>query len=936
MPTPTSPPPSPSSSAKPWLVLGAVVLAIAVLSWLSFGRERGEPDPQPSEAAALDSSAEPGGVRRPGGEASEPARSGASGKVVASTGEAIAGAVVTLAPLDPRDEDERGPQTTRSDTAGSWSFTDVEPGRYVLSATAPGFLAGLLPELELRPGADRSGLELRLEPGGHTLSGTVFDKTGGVIEGALVQLTPQSGVLRLRERESIFTLSDEEGRYTLQVPEGRHRVRASHPDYSSASLVLELGEGALSQDFTLTPSAVIEGVVLRERDGAPVPGAEVMWGRERMTILPDGGRVGIRDRGGKVLADADGRFRIRGLSPGLISLTARASALASGAPVQVPVGIAEHVEGVELRLAAAVDVDGRVVAAADGEGIAGARVELMSQLGPGAVAQTDEQGRFTAKGVLPGHYRVLTTAEGWTMPASGPQSLEVGGEPSSLLIELERGLSIRGRVEPPGAAEVAIELRPENVHASGGVMMLGAAHSTQTAAETGTFELTPIQPGRYTLDARTADGRGGSVEVEVGPEGAEGVVIELEQRAIVSGRVEDFDGRAIDDVSVRARKRETGRSLSVVINGRELTALSSPTSTEGRFELAGLSAGAWELEVVDGQSHPLTMDVGPRLELELGEGETKELVLRVEPRDGTIAGTVRDAEGQPVADAWVSAAFVPELTRPDAPKNDGEPGTHSKTRMVMITSDGADTPSTLPPQLTDQDGRFRFEGLRRGDYTISAEFDGGASKAVLEKVRPDAEVSLDLAPLGALEGRVLSNGEPADCIARLIGPSERSVRVRDGKFELDRLEPGAYTVEASAGDGSTSTRVEIEAGETAEVELALERFAKITGVIVDESGQGIAGAEILIGSGSGGRVEITRDGSEPQIFTKDDGSFEAHTAAGERVLLAREPGVPMPILVEPFVVEAGVDLDLGELRKRKMEGMHMEGGPGEGPDPGGP
>jgi hypothetical protein len=155
--------------------------------------------------------------------------------------------------------------------------------------------------------------------------------------------------------------------------------------------------------------------------------------------------------------------------------------------------------------------------------------------------------------------------------------------------------------------------------------------------------------------------------------------------------------------------------------------------------------------------------------------------------------------------------------------------------------------------------------------------------------------------------------------------------VREGKFEVTRLEPGRYTIEVNVPDGSDSASVVVESGATATVDLALERLAKITGKIVDESGAPIAKAEVMLGSGEGGRIEITREHGDPQIFTKDDGTFEVHAAAGSRVLLVHAGGAPMPIVIKPFVVESGEDLDLGELRKQALEGMMMKGGPeGEG------
>jgi hypothetical protein len=144
---------------------------------------------------------------------------------------------------------------------------------------------------------------------------------------------------------------------------------------------------------------------------------------------------------------------------------------------------------------------------------------------------------------------------------------------------------------------------------------------------------------------------------------------------------------------------------------------------------------------------------------------------------------------------------------------------------------------------------------------------------------------------------------------------------------------GSYTIEASAGDGSTSTTVTIEPGKTVEVELSMERFSKITGKVLDKAGNPVAGAELLIGSGSGGRIEIMRDDGDPQYVTEKDGSFEIHAAAGSRVLLVQSPDSPMPIAIKPFTVESGQNLDLGEIRQEEFDGMMMGAKEEMGPPP---
>lgn len=937
-----APPPSSSSSRVP-IVLGT--LFAALLAWLAWSSAGTQDDARTRDETSVGSDGSP--TSKPERERpSTRARSehaSVAGRVRSSGGEPLRDARVTLLPLT---GDEREPIDLRCDAAGDWSITTLEPGRYALSATAAEHLAATRPELRVEAGAELRGIDLVLERGGSLLSGRIRDLTGGEIEGARIQITPLGGLARVHERDSFFALSDAAGRYAVQVPEGRFRVRAGHVDYSSVEVVLELASGARTQDFELVPMAVIEGVVVRASDRSPVADARVSWSREVVRQRVHDSEV-VLEPGGMVRSDAAGRFRIRGLLPGTVLISARAPSLASEAPTPVPIAIAEHVAGVEVLVDAALDVRGRVVADDDPSvGVAGAEVALGSAQGPRVGAQADAEGRFVIHGVLPGTYELDASAEGWLPSMSTPLQVDAerGDEP---VVTLSRGHMIRGRVEPPGAATVALELAPTTVEFGPGkgprmgmTMMRSMTAEASSDAQSGRFELGPVGPGTYGLVARASDGRGGTLEVEVATRDVEDVVLRLDARAKLAGVVHDALGQPVAGASVLARRvRDDRAKVQVIVDGRELTANAAPTSDTGHYELLGLDAGSWAIEVRDAHGDPLAWAEGGAQELvvTLGEAEQRTLDLRVEARDGRVTGTLRDAEGKPVADAWVSIRFTPELRAPTPPRE----GEGPRSEMVMrVESDAGLGRSDIPPTLTDAAGRFAFAHLRRAPHVVVAELHG--SKATKSAVTPDADIVLELAPLGRIEGKVLAAADEdcmaRACLVRLGGPSGRSGTAREGSFEFERLEPGRYTVTIQTSTGGASVELEVEGGHTATAELAIQRFARIRGRMLDDAEQPIVGAIVMVGdSPEEGMVEIRQEGDIEPLVTDAEGRFDVAAAPGGRVVLLLDPKEPRPLALERVVVESGKDVDLGDLHPAPPDAFGPGPGGPSGPDgPGGP
>lgn len=930
-------------SARSAIAIAIVALGLAaVWLWLRPGAPA-EPEPSPAIAQSGDDARPSGAPASRGDDDDDAPRVAVVGKVISSAAdEGIEGAVVLLRRHEEEGEGERD-AIVRTDEGGGFQLDDVAPGKYALSATAPGHLPAVVRLLHVGTSAP-DPVTLKLDAGGRKVHGTVEDITGGPIEGAMVRAVPVDGFAALRAHEGFATLTGEDGGYALHVASGGYRLEVSHPDYAGRSHAIEVGSGDLRQDFQLVPTAVIEGVVVDARTRAPIAEARVVWSRERLSTMPGGRRAPVQSGTGEVRSDAQGRFRIRGLQPGLVSLSARAKGRASAEPVVLPVAIAEHVDGVELVLVAAHEVRGRVVSKRDPtQGVAGASVsvEATGELAP-ARTVADEEGRFVLEGVLPGDHRLTAYATGYAFMLSGVD-VTVEGDVEDVQLELDPGLTVSGRVEPPELAQVSLEMRPENMQIGQGIFVLGAGASEETD-EDGAFALRPVQPGTVTVVARAADGRVGQVDVEVGPEGAEGVVVKLESRVTVSGTLTGTDGEPVAQALVSLRPtRSDGKRMRLTINGRDMGVDSSVTADDGSFRIAGLRAGDYEVEIVDRYGDALELKSGP---VELASGRP---VLGVPDRDrdgvglvvdahtGEISGTVRTAEGDPAPDVWVMLVRRPDLpdAAPRRTEASDEPREESRQEVRMVVSDDAVLGAReRSPVLTGEDGTFRFTGLRDGEYDLIAESGGGSSRA-MKTARPGDQVTLELAALGGVEGEVTLNGEAAESfVVSVNGPSSRTVHVRDagGHFRIERLDPGAYDLRVTAGTGSGEAKFTVESGDIAERDIVLQELAKIVGTITDDSGLPIEGAMILIGAGSreSGQVQIQQDGSEGIITTDAEGKFDTRCAAGSRVMVAVQPGEPRPVVLEFFEAKAGETTDLGTLTPSK------NGPPDRGPGGGAP
>ena len=850
-----------------------------------------------------------------------------AGTVVrADDGAAVAGAMVELSPVG---TDAGESRTTRADASGAWSIDEVTPGAYNASAAAAGYVPTLVRELTVAEGA-REHLDLRLEAGGHLVSGTVTDVSGGAVDEALVHFTPVHGMLSARADHGFAAMSDEAGRYRLSVADGRYLAEAIHADYVSAQKTVELRGGERVVDFALAPGGAIEGRVLSLGTGAPVPGAEVHYVREAIVSLPGVGMTGGGRRGIEI-ADADGRFRITGLQSGVVRMTARAAGGTTAADTAVMLGIGEEVGGVELFIEKAFSIRGRVVIA--GSRAPAAKVRVIASRESGEVVparqETGKDGRFVILGVLPGNYRLRIHSDRFLGSEFGTPVSVADEDRTGVEIEVQAAATISGRVEPAAMADVSMEVG-EDTRLGPTVIRFGSVRTK----EDGSFRLGPVRPGTIRLRAVAADGRAGRAQVEVAAEDVDGVVIPLEKKGSLAGKVTSVRRKPVTDAVVVVKEHTPNREVTMIVNGRDMNAHQSPTHEDGSFLVSGLDGGDYEISVKDAQgqilawAHPDDRDY-PRapLRVSLREGEAREGVdLRVEARDGVIRGLAKDPDGNPAPDVWITAtpAALPVLpSRPHAPsRTPGKAAPRREVRrqvMAFVTSEGdgggGGFSGALPPVLTDAEGRFEITGLRQGKYDLLAEGLHGTARGFAQGVETGTDVVVQLHSLARIEGTVVFGGKPvSEFRVELSGKDLRAKQVRDqdGRFTLFRVDPGARRLEVSSSLGSASVDVMVAAGKATEVTVELERLAAVRGRVVTPNGAPVAGALVVTSPRVEGRSELRILADDTTPATDAEGRFEIGRQPGAYTLVVLGREEAGPVVMRPITV-AGEDQDLGDL-----------------------
>lgn len=315
-----------------------------------------------------------------------------------------------------------------------------------------------------------------------------------------------------------WDFTDDEGRYEVVLPPARYLVLNGEQGPFRTDVVVPPGEPELQLDLDL-PAGRVRGRVVHGEAGWGARGARV-YALRADPGAADAVTEGLLARAAEARTDAGGAFELADLEPGPYLLVAR---LGDALTVPLPVEARPLPAGdVLLDLGTGYALEGVVRDAAGRP----AALELRVYPRPGvrSLAQpllarrleSDAHGRFTARGLAPGSYRIhgAGTTEAGPVALWASVELEPGDPPFALTAVACGGLRVTVcRPDGSPVPDALLDLRtPGGEPAPASLTWLERGASTGGG---GRLELDDVLPGRY-LAAPVLNGRRGrSVPVRV-------------------------------------------------------------------------------------------------------------------------------------------------------------------------------------------------------------------------------------------------------------------------------------------------------------------------------------------------------------------------------------------------------------------------------------
>jgi len=342
-------------------------------------------------------------------------------------------------------------------------------------------------------------------------------------------------------------------------------------------LILSVAAAAFAQS-----GAGISGSVVNTVTGAPVPHAHIVF-------RTAGGRATVATEH-PAITDDSGNFSIANLDAGEYFYSVSRTGFVENKRQQVGrlrLAAGEKREKLTVKMDPIGVITGRVLNP-DGDPVEGATISIYvgSRRANNALgAQTDDRGEYRIGGLAPGRYRLRAATRELPLP---PEVRTDGTREEHLAASWYAGTVVIGPGTEAAGTDIHMMAAPI-VRVSGKVVGLGdrpfvQAHSSDggnnaaQARKDGTFDLWRIDPGHYTLTARSGQESTVPVEIDVAAANVDG--IELRYAEPVDFTIASIDADPAPQRNA-APQRQSARRMTVSIVLRETGAMFSSQANQG-------------------------------------------------------------------------------------------------------------------------------------------------------------------------------------------------------------------------------------------------------------------------------------------------------------------------------------------------------------------
>lgn len=741
-----------------------------------------------------------------------------AGRIVDTDGQPVAKASVSGSSFAPGNIQS---VQTKTDKDGKFSLSGLEPeGNWTVEASAEGYSSAR--QEDVKPEGDP--LELKLAKAGSVKGRVLFGDPPRPVPNFNLEADPRDegggagGMMRaLRFRGTGGRQSDPRGNFHLEnLTPGSYTLTFKAEglaDLQRTSIDVRAGEETDLGDLTLEAGGTVRGRVQSQPEGLPVPGAAV---RVKSSGLFDFRGMGANAEGA-VLTDLAGRFEMKGLAAGTITLTIDPPNYARKEVANITVDPVSPGDDIVVNVGKGGRIEGTVIGD-DGRPKANGIVTAMGGMADFSArmsAVTDEQGHYAIENVPSGTWNVsnlsIVTAEDDDEEQPQINQRRFGGldtvpadvkdGQTSTVNFGEKKIKVSGFVKKKQGETSGLTVVWISVGS-------GGAPSSKIAITdaNGHYEVTLPAPGEYTVVAADSGMRGGStIKVTVPDTATFNYDVQVPDGAI-SGRITDAEtGAPLTGVMVAAQA-QLGKDEKPSLMGRQGSRTTS--ADDGTYRLSGLTPGTYDMTYTK-------------------EGYGAELRHGVE---------VKGTDEMSGTDLQLSKgiSFKVHVTNPSGASVGGA--------LIMVAQDGQVLSGI--GGMTADDGTVSMKTLKPGMYSFIAmtrDFAPGVSRDVSVGGERDSDTTTVALTTGGTARIVVQDGgkQPisgAKVTLEWVGSPEMSSAMQlgammrgrntttggDGVLPFERLPAGKYEFTVTKGDKTVTKTATVEEGAQADVVVKME------------------------------------------------------------------------------------------------------------------